>query len=135
MITVIPLAECVEGDIYILRSRNLVLGVFDGKTGFIGIREKFGHRYLFTEYHHDTGTPHGTASPVRAVSYTRIRPLKEYVTAESTDEERHAHKRLKAWLATLETRHALAIDEAHGITPEDRAEMDARRRERAKRGF
>ncbi len=40
------------GGVYIIRSRNLVLAVFDGTDwrGFIGIREKFGAHFLFTEY-------------------------------------------------------------------------------------
>lgn len=60
----IPLSECLKGRVYRLHSRNLELGVFDGETGFIGIRTKFDSRYLFSEYHYDTGPPHGTASPL-----------------------------------------------------------------------
>jgi hypothetical protein len=60
----LPLSACVRGHAYRLHSRNLAAGVFDGKTGFMGIREKFGSRYLFTEYHTDTGAPYGTARPV-----------------------------------------------------------------------
>lgn len=51
-----------RGGIYEIRSRNLRVGVFDGEDGLIGIREKFGERYLFTEYRNDG--PYGT---VRAV--------------------------------------------------------------------
>lgn len=40
----------VRGDVYRLRSRNLAYGVYDGTGGFIGIREKFGLRYLDREY-------------------------------------------------------------------------------------
>jgi hypothetical protein len=64
---VIPLSECKQGVVYRLLSRNLVSGVFDGKTGFIGIREKFGVRFLSTEYHWDTGPPYGTARPLGAI--------------------------------------------------------------------
>jgi hypothetical protein len=39
-----------KGVVYEIRCRNLLYGVFDGNRGFIGIREKFGYRYLFTEY-------------------------------------------------------------------------------------
>lgn len=61
---VIPLEECRHRHIYRLQSRNLALGVFNRETrGFIGIREKFGDRFLFTEYHWDTGAPFGTANP------------------------------------------------------------------------
>jgi len=56
----VPLEACIEGRIYKLASRNLEYGVFDGQTGFIGIRSKFGSRFLFTEFHWDQGPPHGT---------------------------------------------------------------------------
>ena len=39
----------IKGRVYQIVSRNLVYVVGDGR-GFIGIREKFGSRYLFTEY-------------------------------------------------------------------------------------
>lgn len=60
----IPLTECKPRRLYRLRSRNLSVGVFDGKDGFIGIRVKFGNRFLDTEYHWDKGPPHGTAKPL-----------------------------------------------------------------------
>ena len=59
----IPLTECQHRGIYRLASRNLTLGVFNSfSKGFIGIREKFGDLYLFTEYHWDMGVPFGTAN-------------------------------------------------------------------------
>lgn len=58
--TLIPIEECVKGEVYKIRSRNLSIGVWNGKDGFIGIREKFGSRFLATEYHYDTGAPYGT---------------------------------------------------------------------------
>lgn len=59
----IALSECVKGHLYKVNSRNLELAVFDGETGFTGIREKFGDRFLFKEYHYDTGVPYGTVRP------------------------------------------------------------------------
>ena len=59
----IPLDQCITGPLYRIHSRNLKLGIFDGKTGFIGIRLKFGFKYLFTEYHWDQGPPYGTVQP------------------------------------------------------------------------
>jgi hypothetical protein len=59
----IPLDQCINGHLYRIHSRNLTLGVFDGKTGFIGIRVKFGFKYLFTEYHWDQRPPYGTVQP------------------------------------------------------------------------
>ena len=60
----LPLAACVTGHVYRLHSRNLTLGVFNGQTGFLGLREKFGQRYLFCEYHQETGAPFGTVRPL-----------------------------------------------------------------------
>lgn len=56
----IPIDECVPRRLYKIRSRNLTMGVYDGNEGFVGIREKFKHQYLFTEFHWDQGPPHGT---------------------------------------------------------------------------
>ena len=49
-----------KGHLYRIGSRNLPYGVYDGRGGFIGVREKFGHLYLFTEYDWDNGPPFGT---------------------------------------------------------------------------
>jgi len=59
-------ATLIDRRIYRIRSRNLVIGAWDAKSkGFIGLREKFGDVYLFTEYEHDLmGPPHGTARAV-----------------------------------------------------------------------
>jgi hypothetical protein len=48
----IPLADCVHGRAYQIHSRNLAYGAFNStNNGFIGIRTKFGYRYLATEYY------------------------------------------------------------------------------------
>jgi len=61
----IPLEECIDRHIYKLRSRNLSLGVFNThRKGFIGIRQKFESRYLFTEFYYDLGN-FGTAYPIK----------------------------------------------------------------------
>ena len=60
----LPIEQCEHRGIYRIDSRNLSIGVFDAKkNGFIGIREKWGERYLFTEWHWDTGEPFGTVKP------------------------------------------------------------------------
>ena len=65
----LPISECKERHIYRLHSRNLAFGVFapERDNGFIGIRTKFGARYLATEYHWDNGPPYGTAKPLEDV--------------------------------------------------------------------
>jgi hypothetical protein len=60
----IELERCKKGYLYKISSRNLRFGVYDGNQGFIGIREKFSSRYLFTEYHYDQGPPFGTVHPM-----------------------------------------------------------------------
>lgn len=50
--------ECIKGRVYKLRSRNLSYGIWNGKDGFVGIRTKFGDRFLDIEFHWDVG--HGT---------------------------------------------------------------------------
>jgi hypothetical protein len=73
----IRLVDCEKGWLYRINSRNLSLGVFDGKGGFIGIREKLGARYLFTEYHEDTGPPYGTVTVLE-----KLRPFPETIPCE-----------------------------------------------------
>jgi hypothetical protein len=64
----IPLGECVAWGVYKIHSRNLSVGVFNPKVGgFIGIREKLGSKFLFTEYHYDKGPPFGTVRPLEKV--------------------------------------------------------------------
>lgn len=58
----IPPGELEHRRVYLVRSRNLVVGVWNAASrGFIGIREKFHRRYLFTEYGWWTSTVTGTA--------------------------------------------------------------------------
>ena len=75
----ISIADCKFGWVYRVRSRNLAFGVFDSSdSGFVGIREK-GRRYLFTEYHWDTGIPFGTVKPDIAVETCPIADLRDYI--------------------------------------------------------
>lgn len=76
--TYIALADCRHGWTYEIHSRNLVFGVFDSKAqGFIGIREKFGDLFLFTEFHWDTGAPYGTVKPKKELEECPIKDLRE----------------------------------------------------------
>lgn len=75
----IPFEECKHGFLYRIHSRNLRLGVYDeAKKGFVGIREKFGSRFLATEYHYDTGAPFGTARPKKLLKECPIKDLAEH---------------------------------------------------------
>lgn len=72
----IPKDECQRGWLYDIRSRNLALGVYDGKGGFVGIREKFGSEYLFTEYHWDNPS-FATVRPIKALEKCPVGNLAE----------------------------------------------------------
>lgn len=64
----IPLDKCENRHVYIIRSRNLLMGAFRQSVGgFIGIREKFGTRYLFEEYHNEASIHHGTVWPIEDI--------------------------------------------------------------------
>lgn len=57
--------DCKDRVLYRINSRNLLFGVFcKEQAGFNGIREKFGSRYVFMEYHYDNGPPFGTVLPI-----------------------------------------------------------------------
>lgn len=74
----IYLEDCKHGWLYRIFSRNLRFGVFISEVqGFVGIREKFDHLYLFTEYHYDTGAPFGTAWPRDELELCPITDLEE----------------------------------------------------------
>jgi hypothetical protein len=61
----IPIYECQDRGVYRIIGRSIYdIGVFDQKNGeFIGVREKFGDLFLFSEEHWDMGAPHGTVKP------------------------------------------------------------------------
>lgn len=64
----IPLNECVHNALYMIIARNFYMGIFNKlDSSFIGIRYKFGHRFLDKEFHFDTGPPYGSAQPVKFV--------------------------------------------------------------------
>lgn len=61
---IIPQSRCEPRRVYRVESRNLTLGIFNPTDGgFLGLREKLGSTYVFTEYHFDRGAPFGTARP------------------------------------------------------------------------
>jgi hypothetical protein len=76
--TVIPLDRCRHGCTYRIKSRNLLVGVFDQRrSGFVGIRHKFERIYLFTEFHYDTGA-FGTVEPIEEIEKCPVEDLREH---------------------------------------------------------
>jgi hypothetical protein len=72
------MAELEAGRAYIVKARSFntwrndngdyvsVAVYANGEAGrFIGVRTKFGSRFLFTENHYETGAPYGTVQPIR----------------------------------------------------------------------
>lgn len=57
----IKLEQLQRGRVYRLQSRNLECGAWNGKDGFVGIRTKFGGRFLDMEIHWDLSETFGTA--------------------------------------------------------------------------
>lgn len=56
----IPIKDCIKRRVYKLDCRNLSHGVYNGDCEFIGIRTKFGSRFLFAEVHYDASDMFGT---------------------------------------------------------------------------
>ena len=59
--------DLIIGRVYHIHSRNLGYAIWNGSNGFIGIRTKFGDRFLDTEYHWDFCQHHGTVSHARDI--------------------------------------------------------------------
>ncbi len=92
----IPIEECIQGHLYRIHSRNLDLGVYrEDIGGFIGIREKFGDHYLFTEYHSGLGPPYGTVHPQEDLGPCPIENLNE---GQSFNGKWRENRELFGWL-------------------------------------
>lgn len=60
--------DLVHGEVYRIRSRNLLVGVWVAEShGFIGVRWKFNHEYPFMEYHYDHDPHIGTVNGMEAL--------------------------------------------------------------------
>ena len=97
----IRIKDCQHGFLYKIEARNFRLGVYNEKVqGFTGIRCKFGDEFLDTEYHYDTGAPHGTATPKKLLMECPIKDLEEYHRVD--DKTIKTNKDLFNWLQSIE---------------------------------
>ena len=65
----LPITQLEDGCIYLIHARNSYVGIWRASVrGFTLVREKFGRRFLSTEFHWDTGAPFGTVKPFVKVS-------------------------------------------------------------------
>ena len=79
----IRLEDCEDGCLYRLRSRNLAIGVFSQEMrGFVGIREKFGAKFLELEYGYTQEPSFGSATAVQKLEKCPIGELKSYSNPE-----------------------------------------------------
>ncbi len=100
----IPLSDCQHGYLYHFRARNFCLGVFNAQTnGFVGIREKFGNEYLFTELHWDADPMFGTVQPIELLEPCPIADLSE---GEVVNHNFVTNAPLFGWLAEANERYA-----------------------------
>lgn len=66
----IPEDQLERGGVYQVRARNFTIAAYDGSGGFIGIREKLGSVYLFTEYlRAERFGPVGTVLPLEKIGH------------------------------------------------------------------
>lgn len=61
-------ADCERGVVYRGEGRNFKLGIWNGER-FLGIRSKWGSRFIDSELHWEASPPHGTFKPEEA-AYT-----------------------------------------------------------------
>src|SRR6266498_5084797 len=108
----------IEGHLYRIGSRNLPYGVYDGRGGFIGIREKFGSLFLFTEYDWDKGPPFGTVTVREDLGPIPegIEPVEGWWSAEGSRSQNTA---LHEFLAEAEKKHGRVA--GYGFRPGDPA--------------
>jgi hypothetical protein len=120
---VIPKTACKDRTLYRIRSRNLLLGVFREATGgFLGIREKFGSRFVFEEYHYDNGPPFGTVRPEEELQETLPEAIQNReglgtacsVCGKPTEshETREAGKIIHGWWAHVD---GTKCEDMHGV--------------------
>ena len=96
-INYIPLKECKHGYLYRIDSRNLTYGVYNKpKKGFAGIRTKFSERFVFTEYHWDTGEPFGTVKPIKCIEKCLIENLNDWIEIDRKHVKNN--EKLMKWL-------------------------------------
>jgi hypothetical protein len=96
--------DCKDGGLYRIWSRNLRFGVYRKETrGFVGIREKFGHLYLFEEYHWDNGPPFGTVKPREFLEDCTVQPISCHL--EKPESKFENNKVLFDWLTQKEEQY------------------------------
>ena len=68
----IPMTDCIPGEFYRVQARNFSYALCMEDKSFNGIRHKWGNTFIDTEFHWDTGAPHGTVKPLQRIELTAL---------------------------------------------------------------
>lgn len=85
----IPINECIHKGLYRINSRNLDYGICHKERSevcFIGIRTKFGERFLDSEIHYDEESK-GTASPKELLKMYPFKTMEESILRQVTQQD------------------------------------------------
>lgn len=90
MIKYIPISECKDGYLYIIKARNARIGIFEEKTNsFLIRRTKFNDIFLTKELHWDTDEHYGTAKPLevmeQVIKFDNDKEILEYLKSRNED--------------------------------------------------
>lgn len=67
----IPVDQCKDGYLYIIKARNASIGIFrKDMADFTISRVKFGENYIFEEIHWEASDGFGTAVPIKEIGPT-----------------------------------------------------------------
>lgn len=92
---------CQDRHLYRLRSRNLLMGVWDAPTqGFLGLRTKWGRVFVFKEYHYEN-EHYATAVPYEDLG--EVLPADIHNVDCEVDFEHNLP--LDAWLHEMEAKY------------------------------
>jgi hypothetical protein len=102
----IPISECKDGYLYIIKARNARIGIFEETTNsFIIRRIKGKDIYLSKELHWDMDENFGTAKPFeeieQAIKYDNDKETLEYLRIKADDNERHITEILLKYFYSL----------------------------------
>lgn len=101
--TYLSMDDLKNGFVYIFSARNGFIGVWNSEVkGFVFIREKFGRKYLFTEYHWDTGPPFGTVHPYFEFEKCPIEDIRECWRSEDKENVLIENRPLYEYLSSIE---------------------------------
>jgi hypothetical protein len=89
--------DFVKGRLYRVRARNFDHAIYDGEV-FIGVRSKFGHRFLDAELHESAGPPHGTVREVQDTGIDCPHEVQIGLVGDPDEDARAERAAILSWL-------------------------------------